>query len=55
MDAAEVANVNLCVYDDGGACNNDGNTGAGEVVMADAVAAAVTAAQALRHSKLHLL
>ena len=41
MDAAgvvaEVANVNLCVYDDDGACNNDGNTCADDVVTAGAV------------------
>jgi hypothetical protein len=59
MDAAEVvaevANVNLCAHDDGGACNNDGNTGADDAVMADVVAAEAPAAQALRHSKLHRL
>jgi len=59
MDAAgvvaEAANVNLCVHDDGGACNNDDNIGEDGAVMADVVAGEAPAAQALRHLKLHLL
>jgi len=52
---AEAANVNLCVHDDGGACNNDDNIGEDGAVMADVVAGEAPAAQALQHSKLHLL